>query len=130
MNTDAARSFALDIAERLRGVGEIAIRRFFGGAALVSDGLQIGFVMKGILYLRVDDLSRASFEALGAAPFTYAGAGRTVTVACYYEAPAEILDDPDKLRDWAQEARRAAVADRNSARARKRRPSTMRRRRA
>lgn len=119
MSVESARNLALDIAEHLREVCPIAVRRFFGGAALVIDGLQVGFVMKGSLYLRVDGLSRAKFEALGAAPFTYAGAARTVTVAHYYEAPAEIIDDPDKLRLWVEEARRAAVADRSGVRPRK-----------
>jgi hypothetical protein len=41
-------------------VRPIAVRRFFGCAALVIDGLQIGFVMKRSLYLRVDDLSLLS----------------------------------------------------------------------
>jgi DNA transformation protein len=107
----AARSLALDIAEHLRGAGDIAVRRFFGGAALVIDGLQVGFVMKGSVYLRVDDGSRPVFEALGALPFTYGSAGRSVTVARYYETPAEIVDDPERLRDWAKEARRAASAE-------------------
>lgn len=130
MSVEAARNLALDIAGRLREVRPIVVRRFFGGAALVIDGLQIGFVMKGSLYLRVDDLSRAKFEALGAAPFTYASAGRTVTVAHYYEAPVEIIDDPDKLRPWVEEARRAAVADRNGFFVRKRGSSRMRKRSA
>jgi TfoX/Sxy family transcriptional regulator of competence genes len=119
MSVKAARNLALDIAERLREVRPIAVRRFFGGASLVIDGLQIGFVMKGSLYLRVDDLSRAQFEALGLAPFAYAGARRMVTVAHYYEAPPEIIDDPDKLRPWVEEARRAAVSGRNGLRTRK-----------
>ena len=113
MSVAAARNLALDIAERLREVGPIAVRRFFGGAALVVDGLQVGFVMKGVLYLRVDDLSRAKFEASGAAPFTYTGARRKVTVARYYEVPVEIIDDPGKLRPWVAEARCAAAAGRN-----------------
>lgn len=125
MTENVARGFAMDLAERIRRSGKVAVRRFFGGAALVVDGLQIGFVMKGSLYLRVDDASRAQFEAMGSAPFTYAGAGRTATVARYYETPAEILDDTDKLCDWVQTARRAAFSDGNSARAREHRPSTM-----
>jgi TfoX/Sxy family transcriptional regulator of competence genes len=125
VSVEAARNLALDIAERIREACPIAVRRFFGGAALVIDGLQIGFVMKGSLYLRVDELSRARFEALGAAPFTYAGAARTVTVAQYYEAPAEIIDDPDKLRLWVEEARRAGVAARSGCRPRKHGSSSM-----
>lgn len=110
MSIVTSRELALDLAERIGGPRAITVKRFFGGAALVADGLQFGFVMKGSLYLRVDDVGRATFGAMGAAPFRYAGAGRTVTVARYYEAPAEIVDDPERLREWAEQARRTAAA--------------------
>jgi DNA transformation protein len=120
MSVSAARELALDIAERIDGSGAIAVKRFFGGAALAADGVQFGFVMKGSLYLRVDEKSRAAFEAMGAEPFRYAGAGRTVSVARYYEAPAEIVDDPDELRLWAARARNAAAIAREGGGAAKR----------
>jgi TfoX/Sxy family transcriptional regulator of competence genes len=33
-----------------------------------------------------------------------------VTVAAYYEAPGEVLDDDEELDRWAAEAYRAALA--------------------
>jgi DNA transformation protein len=93
----------------LRAMGPIEVTRFFGGAGLVMDGVQFGFVMKGILYLRVDACSRRRFEALDAAPFTYAGRSQTVKVTSYYEAPDHIVDDPDELSRWAIDAHRAAL---------------------
>jgi TfoX/Sxy family transcriptional regulator of competence genes len=76
--------------------------------------------MKGSLDLRVDGQTRANFEALGAAPFTYAGRTNKVTVATYYEAPSEVVDDPDELGRWAVEAHRAALAARHPVRSTKR----------
>lgn len=107
---NAARALAADIAERIDGLGPVSVRRFFGGAALVADGVQVAFVIKGSLYLRVDEESRADFEAHGSAPFSYSGAAKTVTVASYYEAPAEILDDDEELSEWVERAYRAARA--------------------
>lgn len=107
MSTGSARELALDIAERIDRLGPVTVRRFFGGAALVMDGIQVGFVMKGSLYLRVDDASRPVIEALGAAPFAYAAGSKTVTVASYYEVPDAILEDIERLRDWAVKAYRA-----------------------
>jgi TfoX/Sxy family transcriptional regulator of competence genes len=78
--------------------------------------------MKGSLYLRVDDRGRFHFEALGAVPFTYAGRSQAVIVTSYYEAPDEIVDDPDELRRWASEAHRAAASARSTPGRRKRRP--------
>ena len=58
----------------------------------------------------MDDENCAAFEALAVKPFAYAGRSKTETVASYYEAPREIVDDPDVLGRWAAEAHRAALA--------------------
>jgi DNA transformation protein len=110
MSAASARDLALDIAGRIRTVGPISVSRFFGGAGLVAASVQFGFVIKGTLYLRVDKKTRSTFEALGAAPFTYAGSAKTVTVTAYYEAPSEVVEDPDTLGQWVVDAHRAALA--------------------
>lgn len=120
MSLASARERALEMAERMSAMGMITVTRFFGGAGLLMDGTQFAFVMKGALYLRVDDASRPSFEALNARPFTYPVRARTVSVASYYELPDEIADDPDELMAWARQAHRAAVNARISTRRRKR----------
>ncbi|MFH1556335.1 MAG: hypothetical protein B7Z41_08830 [Rhizobiales bacterium 12-66-7] len=102
------RALAEDYAARIDGLGPISVHRYFGGASLRADGVQFGFVMKGVLYLKADELSRGAFERHGCAPFSYPGASRQVTVAAYYEAPSEILDDPEGLSGWAADALRAA----------------------
>jgi TfoX/Sxy family transcriptional regulator of competence genes len=102
------RGLAEEYAARIGGLGKISVRRYFGGASLRAGGVQFGFVMKGVLYLKADALSRGAFERHGCAPFSYAGASGQVTVAAYYEAPGEILDDPEGLSGWAADALRAA----------------------
>jgi len=106
----SARDRALELAGQLAAIGPIEVGRFFGGAGLACEGVQFAFVMKGTLYLRVDDDTRPAFEALGAAPFAYAGRSGTVTVTSYYALPDEIADDPDELLRWAERAHRAARA--------------------
>ena len=108
MSPRSARDRALDLAGQLAAIGPIEVGRFFGGAGLACEGIQFAFVMKGTLYLRVDDHTRPAFEALDAAPFAYAGRSGTVTVASYYALPDEIADDPDDLLRWAERAHRAA----------------------
>jgi TfoX/Sxy family transcriptional regulator of competence genes len=117
MSAASARDLALDIAGRIRTVGPISVSRFFGGAGLVAASVQFGFVIKGTLYLRVDKKTRSTFEALGAAPFTYAGSVKTVTVTAYYEAPSEVVEDPDTLGQWVVDAHRAALAMKSSRKA-------------
>ncbi|WP_349435936.1 TfoX/Sxy family protein [Pararhizobium sp. A13] len=110
MSIAAALDLAREVAERIQGIGPVSVSRFFGGAALKADGVQFGFVVKGSLYLRVDSEGRPVFETMGALPFQYSSSSKTVTVARYYEAPAEIMDDPDTLSLWASRAHAAAFA--------------------
>jgi DNA transformation protein and related proteins len=110
MTAPSARAVALDIAERIQRLGAIGVKRFFGGAGLTCGGVQFAFVMKGSLYLRVDERMRADIEAQGGAPFVYAGASGPVTVASYYEASANVLEDDRALSQWAAKALRAALS--------------------
>ena len=119
MSLAAARERALEIAERLRDMGPIAVTRFFSGAGLQKDGVHFGFVIGGSFYLRVDEASRGDFEALGAEPFSYAGRSQTVQVASYYEVPDEIADEPDDLLRWARRAYEAARAVKSAAKQRR-----------
>ncbi|MBY5359127.1 TfoX/Sxy family protein [Rhizobium leguminosarum] len=104
MSSEATRRLALDFASQIAPAGCIDIRRFFGGSALVRNGAQFGFVMKGTLYFRVDEAMRAEFEADGSEPFSYRAAGREVTVRRYYAVPAQVIDDPALLRTCSQRA--------------------------
>ncbi|PDS80523.1 TfoX/Sxy family protein [Rhizobium sp. L43] len=104
MSSETTRRLALDFASQLAPPGSVDVRRFFGGSALVRNGAQFGFVMKGTLYLRVDDAMRAEFEADGSEPFSYRAAGREVTVRRYYAVPAHVIDDPALLRAYSERA--------------------------
>lgn len=104
----AHRSLATDIADRIEGLGEVTVHRYFGGQALRTGGVQFAFVMKGTLYLRVDEASRPDYIARGASPFAYRGAAGRVTVTAYYEAPGELVDDAESLAAWCADAVRAA----------------------
>ena len=109
---DAARARALEIADRLDGLGVVTVSRFFSGAGIAIDGVQFAFIIAGSLYFRTDDESRPDFVARGAAPFVYGGRTRQVKVSSYFEAPDEIVEDSDELRRWAARSHRAAVAAR------------------
>ena len=95
------------------GVGEVAVRRMFGGQGIYCDGLMIGLVADRVLYLKADADSRPRFEAAGGTPFVYDGKGKPVTMS-YLTPPEGAVDDPEAFRSWAEEAiaaaRRAAAA--------------------
>ena len=50
----------------------------------------------------MDDTNRADFEAAGTGPFRPFGDDRDVMQ--YYELPADLLEDADRLRPWVEKA--------------------------
>ncbi len=86
----------------------ITMRAMFGGHGVYRDGLIIGIVIDDVLYLKVDDATRATFEAAGCAPFVYQAKGKSVPMS-YWNVPDEALDSPQDFRPWAQRAWDAAL---------------------
>lgn len=114
---------AEEIAHSLEGLGPVHVTRFFAGAGLTLDGVQFGFVMKAVLYLRLSDATRGLYIERGSAPFSYAGRTGPVVVESYYAVAAGIIEEPTELRNWAAEACAVARAERGTS-ARKSRRST------
>ena len=107
------RAFVLDqlgrVAPRVRG------RSMFGGVGIYAGERFFALIADDTLYFKVDESNRADFEAHGMGPFR--PYGEHGEVMQYYQVPAELLEDPEALRPWAEKA--IAVADRNKG---KRRP--------
>ena len=104
----AAPSALLDYLEdQLAPLGQLRGRAMFGSHGLYLDGLFIGIIDDETLYLKADDASRPAFEAAGMEPFTYASRGRRITLS-FWQAPADVIEDPQELHRWVGEAVRAA----------------------
>lgn len=86
----------------------VTTRAMFGGHGVYRDGVIIAIVIDELLYLKVDEQTRAMFEAEGCAPFMYEAKGRTVPMS-YWTVPDEALDSPQDFRPWAQRAWEAAL---------------------
>jgi DNA transformation protein len=65
-------------------------------------------IMENTVYLVVDDASRARYEKAGMRSFAYDTKKGRVQVRRFFELPESVLDDPDELRIWAEEALRIA----------------------
>jgi DNA transformation protein len=89
------------ILEQLRYVGPVTARSMFGGAGLYCDGLFFGLIDDDVLFFKVDDSNRPDFEAAGMEPFRPYGDHRAMQ---YYTVPADVVEDPDRLRQWADAA--------------------------
>ena len=53
-----------------------------------------------MLYLKVDDGTKATFEAEGCGPFVYQGKGRPIAMS-YWRMPDRLLDDHEEMAAWA-----------------------------
>lgn len=101
-------SFIAFIKDVLSPFGEISVRRMFGGAGVYCDGLFFAIIGDDDLWLKVDDDTRAAFEAKGLAPFVFASKAGVSGQMSYYSAPQDIFDDEDELRHWVGLALSAA----------------------
>jgi DNA transformation protein len=94
-------------------------RRMFGGVGLYADDLFFALIDDDVLYLKVDDATRPRYETRGMAPFR----PTDEMSMSYYPLPGGVLDDPEELRSWADEAvevaRRAKVSKERGSRRKK-----------
>jgi DNA transformation protein and related proteins len=96
----AFRDFALEQLQR--ALPAIRSRSMFGGVGIYSEDLFFALIDDESLYFKVSDDNRGDFEARGMGPFRpFGDAGEVMQ---YYEVPADLLDDPDALRPWAEKA--------------------------
>jgi DNA transformation protein and related proteins len=125
--TDRFAAHALDLFALLGA--PVVARRMFGALGFYAGGLffAIGDQDEGRLYLKVDDLCRAAFEAAGGQPFCYAMPGKGVMTMAYLTPPDGALEDPEEMRPWArlalEAARRAAAAKAAKARPKATKPN-------
>jgi DNA transformation protein len=107
-SSDQLAAHALDLFSGL-GPGVVA-RRMFGGLGFYAAGrfFAIGDPDDGRLYLKVDDETRAAFEAAGGTPFVYRGPRGEEMSMGYLTPPDGALDDPEEMLPWARLAVEAA----------------------
>ncbi len=105
-------SYKSFVVEQLgRVLPDVRVRSMFGGVGVYGGELFFALIDNDALYFKVDDETRANFEARGMGPFRPFGDGGEVMK--YYEVPAEVIEDQDTLQAWVHDAlavaRRARV---------------------
>ena len=98
------------VIDQLRAWGEVSARKMFGGAGLYCDGAIFGLIADDVAYLKVDDSNREDFVKARSLHFNPYPDKVKTTVMSYYEIPADVLEDPDRLAAWAE--RSLAIARR------------------
>jgi DNA transformation protein and related proteins len=99
-------SYRAYVLEQLNAVGSVTAKGMFGGVGLYREGLFFGLIANDTLYFKVDRETRSEYERAGSEPFRPYG-GQSFTMQ-YYELPGEVLEEPEKLRDWVHAALGAA----------------------
>ena len=112
--SESFRTFVLDQLGRV--IPRIRARSMFGGVGIYSGDLFFALLADDTLFFKVDDSNRPDFDARGMSPFR--PYGEEGEVMQYYEVPADLLDDPEGLRPWAEKS--IAVAARKSTKKTKR----------
>ncbi|SIN98496.1 DNA transformation protein [Parasphingorhabdus marina DSM 22363] len=96
------------LQELFEPLGRIKTKSMFGVDGVfmkLPDGdLMFGLIADETLYLKVDDTTRADFEAEDKRPFVYESKNGKQDVASYYELPEALYDEPDVFSDWARKA--------------------------
>jgi DNA transformation protein and related proteins len=95
------------VLEQLAPLGALQPKRMFGGVGIYANGLFFAILDDDTLYLKGDAQLKPQFEAAGSHAFDPFGEGKPMA---YWSAPAEAMDDPDLLVEWAHKA--LAVAGR------------------
>ena len=102
MKKDSFREFVLD---QLSELGEVECRIMFGGYGLYYGGglgrAFFGIIYKGRLYFKIDPGTLPAYIEMGMKPFR---PNAKMTLKTYFEVPADIIEDPDQLTEWASKA--------------------------
>ena len=106
-----SKSYRTFVLEQLnRATPAIRAKAMFGGVGIYAGDVFFALIADDMLYFRTDESTRGEFESLGMAPFRpFEEHG---PVMSYYQLPEEILEEPERLRQWAERAIAAARAKR------------------
>jgi DNA transformation protein len=101
------------VLEQLAPLGDVRARAMFGGFSIYRGDTVFAIVLDDRLYLKANDATREEFESRGLSQFTYAARGKTLRMP-YYEAPAEVFEEPENMCEWARRALAASERPRKA----------------
>ena len=101
--TKQASQSAIEFVERLLSLGDVTIKKMFGGYGIFEGGTMFALVDSGgELFLKVSDENRVKYEAAGSVKH-----GRMP----YYQIPGSVLDDDGELIAWAKDSVQLSKSD-------------------
>lgn len=94
-------SFVEFVTEQLAPLGALRVKRMFGGHGIYRGEAFFAIVHEGRLYFRTDPADRVHYRARGSREFM---PSKTQTLGTYWEVPADVLEDPELVLQWAKKA--------------------------
>lgn len=96
------------IREMFDSLGDVTIKRMFGGKGVYHQGRILALEVDGEILLKADAESAPEFSAAGASQWVYAGKAKPVAMP-YWSIPEDALDDQEELARWVGLAWAAAL---------------------
>jgi DNA transformation protein len=94
-----SEEFLSHVLDQLTGWEGVMPRKMFGGVGLFRSEKMFGLIADDVVYLKVDDSNRSSFETAGCFPFKpYSDKPARRS---YYSVPPEVLENPTSFIEWA-----------------------------
>ena len=80
----------------------------FGGWGIYKDGVIFAIIDDGQLYFKVGENNKADYEKEGSKPFEYPmPSGKKISLS-YWELPADVMDDHERLLSWIEKSLEAS----------------------
>lgn len=98
------KNFVLD---QLHGLGEYEMKNMFGGTALLKNGSAFAKIKHDKVWLKVDESNVDSFKNQGMQQYVY-GKDNSRKLN-FYETPIDVIEDRDKLVEWAKKSIEVAL---------------------
>jgi len=94
-------SYVEFVEDQLQSLGDVTVKRMFGGFGLYRGTVFFGIISGGRLYFKVDERTKREYIDRGMGPFR---ATPKQILKTYYEVPVDVLEDDGELTAWAKEA--------------------------
>ncbi|MGE5215488.1 MAG: TfoX/Sxy family protein [Chloroflexota bacterium] len=100
MNTKD-ESFKDFVPDQLKDLDGVEARQMFGGFGLYRDEVFFAIVHQGRFYFKINDVTVGEYRKRRMKPFR---PKLRQAIKSYYQVPAEIIEDCDRLHGWAIKA--------------------------
>jgi DNA transformation protein len=94
-------SFKDFVLDQLQDLDDVEARRMLDGYGLYQDETFFGIIHRGRLYFKIDESTVGEYRKRKMKPFR---PNAKQTLKSYYQVPVDVVEDRDRLGEWAKKA--------------------------